>query len=316
MAAQTDAREMRAVRFHDYGPPSVLVVEDVERPEPKEGEALVRVRAAGVNAIDWKYRAGYLKDFMPLELPHTPGLDVAGTVEGVGVGVSDFSPGDDVFGRGAGAYAEYAIVPVTALAHKPASISFEQAATLPIGGVTAWAGLFDTAKLEPGQRLLVQGGAGGVGSLAVQLAHWKGAHVMTTTSTGNVDYVRSLGADEVIDYTTTRFEEVVRDVDVVLDTVGGEVTDRSWSVLKAGGILVVVAGMPEPEKAAAHGVRTSGVQSPEMTRPVLEELAKLVESGSLTPQLEPVFPLADAAQAHAVAESGHGRGRIVLQVST
>ena len=315
MAAQTDAREMRAVRFHDYGPPSVLVVEDVERPRPKEGEVLVRVRAAGVNAIDWKFRAGYLKDFMPLELPHTPGLDLAGTVDEVGVGVSDFSRGDDVFGRGAGAYAEYAIVPVTALAHKPASISFKQAATLPIGGVTAWAGLFEAAKLETGQRLLVQGGAGGVGSLAVQLGHWKGAHVITTTSTGNVDYVRSLGADEVIDYTTAKFEEVARDVDVVLDTVGGEVTDRSWGVLKPGGILVVVAAMPDTEKAATHGVRTSGVQSPELTRPVLEELAKLVESGSLTPQVGPVFPLTDAARAHAVAETGHGRGRMVLQVS-
>lgn len=316
MAAQTDAPVMRAVRFHDYGAPSVLVVDDVERPDPQEDEVLVRVRAAGVNPIDWKYRAGYLKDFMPLALPHTLGFDVAGTVDRVGAGVSDFSPGDDVFGRGAGAYAEYAIVPVSALAHKPASVSFEQAATLPIGGVTAWAALFDTAKLEAGQRILVLGGAGGVGSLAVQLAHWKGAHVITTTSAGNADHVRSLGADEVIDYTTTRFEEVVRDVAVVVDTVGGEGTDRSWSVLKTGGILVVVAGMPEPEKAAAHGVRTSGVQHPGTVRPVLEKLAELVVSGVLTPQLGPVFALADAAAAHAAGEPGHGRGRIVLQVSS
>jgi NADPH:quinone reductase-like Zn-dependent oxidoreductase len=313
--AQGEQREMRAVRFHEYGPPSVLVVETVPRPEPKEGEVLVRVRAAGVNAIDWKFRAGYLKDFMPLELPHIPGLDLAGTVEEAGAGVSDFSRGDDVFGRGVGTYAEYGVAPVANLARKPAGISFAQAASLPVGGITAWVGLFDTAQLEPGQHLLVHGGAGGVGSVAVQLAHRKGARVIATTSTGNVEHVRSLGADEVIDYTTTRFEEVVHDVDVVLDTVGGEVTDRSWSALKAGGILVVVASMPEPEKAAAHGVRTSGVQSPAVTRPVLEELAKLVESGSLLPQVGLVFPLADVARAHAAAETGHGRGRIVLQVS-
>ena len=316
MTATGAPGQMHAVRFHDYGPPSVLVVETVVRPEPKEGEVLLRVRAAGVNAIDWKFRAGYLKDFMPLELPHILGFDVAGTVEAVGAGVSDFAPGDEVFGRGAGTYAEYAVAPVASLARKPANLSFDEAATLAVGGITAWVGLFDTASLEAGQRLLVQGGAGGVGGLAVQLARWKGAPVIATTSTGNVDYVRSLGADEVIDYTTTTFEDAVDDVDVVLDTVGGKVTDRSWKVLKPGGILVVVAGMPEPEKAAAHGVRTSGVQSPQASRPVLQELATLIEAGSLVAQVGQVFPLSDAAAAHAVAETGHGRGRIVLRIGS
>jgi len=316
MTATAAPGQMHAVRFHDYGPPSVLVVETVVRPEPKEGEVLLRVRAAGVNAIDWKFRAGYLKDFMPLELPHILGFDVAGTVEAVGAGVSDFAPGDEVFGRGAGTYAEYAVAPVASLARKPANLSFDEAATLAVGGITAWVGLFDTASLEAGQRLLVQGGAGGVGGLAVQLARWKGAPVIATTSTGNVDYVRSLGADEVIDYTTTTFEDAVDDVDVVLDTVGGKVTDRSWKVLKPGGILVVVAGMPEPEKAAAHGVRTSGVQSPQASRPVLQELATLIEAGSLVAQVGQVFPLSDAAAAHAVAETGHGRGRIVLRIGS
>ena len=316
MTATAAPGQMHAVRFHDYGPPSVLVVETVVRPEPKEGEVLLRVRAAGVNAIDWKFRAGYLKDFMPLELPHILGFDVAGTVEAVGAGVSDFAPGDEVFGRGAGTYAEYAVAPVASLARKPANLSFDEAATLAVGGITAWVGLFDTASLEAGQRLLVQGGAGGVGGLAVQLARWKGAPVIATTSTGNVDYVRSLGADEVIDYTTTTFEDAVDDVDVVLDTVGGKVTDRSWKVLKPGGILVVVAGMPEPEKAAAHGVRTSGVQSPQASRPVLQELATLIEAGSLVAQVGQVFPLSDAAAAHAVAETGHGRGRNVLRIGS
>jgi len=315
MAAEPEVRRMKAVRFNEYGPATNLVVANVDRPEPKDGEVLVRVRAAGVNAIDWKFRAGYLQAYVPLELPHTPGLEFAGTVEKVGAGVSGFSPGDEVFGRGAGTYAEYAIARVQDIAHKPRSVSVEQAATLSIGGVTAWVGLFDAANLEPGQRLLVQGGAGGVGSFAVQLGHWKGAYVIATTSTDNVDYVRSLGADEVIDYTKTKFEDAVRDVDVLFDTVGDEVTERSWSVLKPGGILVAGATMPDPEKAASHGVRTSGAQSPEAVAPLLEELAKLVESGSLTPQVGQIFQLADAVQAHAAAETGHGRGRKILQVA-
>ena len=312
-AAET--RQMRAVRFHEYGPPSVLTLEEVDRPTPNDGEVLIRVRAAGVNAIDWKFRAGYLKEWVPLELPHTLGLDVAGTVEEVGPGVSEFAVGDDVFGRAAGGYADYAIAPVTTIVPKPAGLSFQEGATLSVGGVTAWVGLFDAARLGSGQRLLVQGGAGGVGSLAVQLGHWKGAHVIATTATGNVDYVRSLGADDVIDYTTANTEDVVRDVDVVLDTVGGAVMDRSWSVLKPDGILVSVAGMPDPEKAAAHGVRTSGVQSPEIIRPVLEQLVRLIEAGALAPQVRQVFPLPEAAAAHVAAETGHGRGRIILQVS-
>ena len=314
MAADPHVPQMRAVRFKDYGPATNLMVADIDRPQPKEGEVLVRVRATGVNAIDWKLRAGYLQARMPVELPHTPGFDLAGTVDQVGAGVSDFTVGDDVFGRGAATYAEYAIAPVKNIALKPRSISFEQAATLPIGGVTAWVGLFDAADLQPGQRLLVQGGAGGVGSFAVQLGHWKGAYVIATTSTANVDYARSLGADDVIDYTTTKFEDAVHDVDVVFDTVGGEVTERSWGVLKPGGILVAGASMADPEKAAAHRVRTSMAQSPEVIRPVLEELARLVASGAIKPQVGRIFQLSDAAQAHAAVETGHGRGRTILQL--
>jgi NADPH:quinone reductase-like Zn-dependent oxidoreductase len=316
LAPDTTAPEMRAVRFHDYGPPSSLVVDLVPRPEPKAGEVLLRVHAAGVNPIDWKFRAGYLRQFMPLELPYTPGLDVAGTVVALGPGVTEFAEGNDVFGRGAGAYAEYAIASVATLAHKPAGVSFEQAATLPVGGVTAWVGLFDVAHLEAGQRVLVQGGGGGVGSIAVQLAHWKGAYVIATASEANADHVRTLGADEVIDYGAVKFEDVVHDVDVVLETVGGDITERSWGVLKPGGIMVVVAGMPDAEKAASLGVRTSNVPPPAVTTPILEELGRLAASGALIPQVGSVFSLADAADAHATSETGHGRGRIVLQVAS
>jgi len=305
---------MQAVRFHAYGPASELKLETVDSPAPAEGEVLVRVRAAGVNPIDWKYRAGYLREFLPLELPHIPGLDLAGTVESLGAGVDGFGAGDAVFGRGSAAYAELANAPSTSLAPTPDGLSFEAAATLGVGGVTAWSGLFDAASLAAGQRLLVHGGAGGVGSIAVQLGHWKGAHVTATASATNADYARSLGADEVVDYRATRFEDAVSGMDVVFDTIGGEVTERSWAVLKPGGILVVIAGMPEPEKAAAHGVRTAGVQAPEPLSAILRELAKLIESGDLKPQVGQVFPLSEAAAAHAASETGHGRGRIVLRI--
>ncbi len=313
--ADAGGERMRAVRFHEYGDASVLQVEDAPRPTPREGEVLVRVRAAGVNAVDWKTRAGYLKEYMPLQMPHVLGYDLAGTVEATGPGVQGFSPGDDVFGRGAGTYAEYATAPANALAKKPANLSFEQAAVISVCGVSAWLGLFEVGGLQQGQRLLVQGGAGGVGGFAVQLGRWKGAAVTATSSTGNVEYVRSLGAGEVIDYTTTDVATATRDVDVVLDTVGGAAADALWPVLRRGGILVTIAGMPDPERAAAHGVRTSGVMSTSPPGPVLEELLRLIASGDVVPQLDQVFAFTDAAGAHARMETGHGRGRVALRIS-
>jgi NADPH:quinone reductase-like Zn-dependent oxidoreductase len=306
---------MQAARFHDYGPPGVLAVDQVPRPEPKDGEVLVRVHAAGVNPIDWKFRAGYLKEFMPVQLPYTPGFDLAGTVESVGPGVTEFTPGEAVFGRGSGTYAEYAIAPSTALAPKPDNITFDEAATIAIGGVTAWVGLFEAADLQSGQRLLVQGAAGGTGSFAVQFAHWKSAYVIGTASSGNVEFVRALGADEVVDYTTTSVEGAVSGVDVVLDTVGGEVMDRSWSVLKPKGILVEVAGMPNEDAARQHDVRTSGVQAPPDISGILRQIADVIQSGTIRSEIGAVFPLDEAAQAQARSETGHGRGRIVLHIA-
>ena len=313
MAASADL--MRAVRFHDYGDPSVLRVDEVPRPRPKAGEVLVEVRAAGVNPIDWKLRSGNLQAFLPVELPHVPGIELAGTVSELGPGVTEFSLGDDVFGRGQGAYAEYAIAPAQSIARKPKVLSFVEAATLPNGGITAWWGLFEIAGLESGQRLLIHGGAGGVGGLAVQLGRWKGAHVIATTSTASLDFVRSLGADEVVDYSVSRFEETVGDVDVVLDTVGGDVTDRSWSVLKTGGILVSASGMPQLERAEQHGVRAAGVRAAPDVRRVLGQLAALVVDGKLKPLVGQRVPLAEVEAAQRVSETGHGRGRIILDVS-
>jgi NADPH:quinone reductase-like Zn-dependent oxidoreductase len=306
---------MRAVRFHEYGPPSVLVVDEIDRPEPKAGEVLIQVHAAGVNPIDWKIRAGYLQQYMPITLPHTPGLDVSGTVDSVGDDVSDFAAGARVFGRGAGTYAEYAVAPIATIAHIPKGVSFEQAATLHVGGVTAWLGLFDSAHLEAGQRVLVQGGAGGVGAIAVQLAHWKGAYVIATASTANVEFLRSLGADEVVDYTSAKVEDAEHDVDVVLDTVGGEVTAQSWSALNPGGILVTVVGSADADIAARRGVRTAAIRRVPETRPFLEELGALVASGAVKPEIQRVFPLDEAGNAQAASETGHGRGRILLHVS-
>lgn len=304
--------EMQAVRYHEYGPPTVLQLESVERPVPEPGEVLIKVVAAGVNPIDWKFRAGWLREMVPLDLPVTPGIDLAGTVESVGAAVAGIAPGAEVFGRGGGTYAEYAIAPGDGVALKPAGLSFEQAATLGVGGMTAWMGLFDGAHLEAGQRLLVHGGAGGVGSLAVQLGKWKGAHVAATSSAGNLDFVRSLGADEVIDYASTRFEDVVHDLDVVYDTVGGEVTDRSWGVLRPGGTLIVIGAMPDTEKAESLGVRVTGAPPPERSSPILQRLAGLAESGEIQVHVGQTFRLADAAAAQAASETGHGRGRIVL----
>jgi NADPH:quinone reductase-like Zn-dependent oxidoreductase len=306
---------MRAARFYDYGAPSVLVVESVERPEPKAGEVLIRVRFAGVNPIDWKLRAGYLKEYMPVALPAIPGLDVSGTVEAVGEGVIGFAIGDRVFGRGASTYAEFAVAPTATIALIPDGVSFEQAAPLHVGGVTAWLGVVERGQVAAGQRLLVLGGAGGVGSIAVQLGRWKGAHVIATASTANLEFVRSLGADEAIDYTRVNVEDVVHDVDVVFDTVGGEVTAHSWGVLKPGGILVTCVGTPDPETAAARRVRAESTGRLTETRPILEELAKLVASGDLKPAIQQVFSLDDAARAQAASETGHGRGRILLKVA-
>lgn len=306
---------MRAARFHEYGPPEVLVVEEAPRPEPQEGEVLIRVHAAGINPFDWKLRAGYVQKFMPVQLPYIPGVELAGTVEAVGQNVAGFTPGQAVFGRGSSTYAEYAVAPATALALKPASITFDQAATIAIGGIVSWVGLFDVADLQAGQRLLVQGAAGGAGSYAVQLGRWKGAHVIGTASSRNLEFVRSLGAEEVVDYTAGPVELAVSGVDVVFDAVGGETMDQSWRLLKPGGILVEIAGMPSEEVARQHGVRTSGVQGPPVVSGILRQLADLIESGALRPEVGSVYPLDEVAQAHAVSETGHGRGRIVLHIA-
>ena len=309
MAAPT----MKVARFQNYGPPETLVLADVDRPVPGDGQLLVKVHATGVHPFDTKLRRGLMQEFMPLSLPHTPGIDFAGVVESVGPGVTDFATGDAVFGKASGAYAEFVVASIDAVALKPGRLTFEDSATLPVGAGTAWTALFEAADVQPGQHVLVHGGAGGVGMYAVQLARWKGAHVIATTSATNIDFVKGLGAESVIDYGATRFEDVVRDMDAVIDTVGGDVLDKSWAVLKPGGILVTIAGRPSEEIAREHGVRATSIQG-HADAARLRQIAKLVDDGSVTVEVAKVFPLADAAKAHALSETGHGRGRIVLRV--
>ncbi len=308
---------MQAVRFHSYGGPEVLVLEDVTRPRVNAGEALIRVHAAGVNPLDWKVRDGHAKAWLKHQLPLIPGWDVSGVVEEVAPDVTAFKAGDAVYGlldfMRDGAYAEYVAAHTTNLAHKPNSIDHVRTAAVPLTSLTAWQSLFEVAGLQPGQTVLIHAASGGVGHFAVQFAKWKGARVIGTASAGNKNFLLELGIDEVIDYRTTRFEEAVKNIDVVLDTIGGDTQQRSWPVLKKGGILVATLGISSPEAAREYGVRGEGV----MVRPDAAQLARiaaLIDGGDLKPAVTEIMPLAEAAHAHELSQAGHVRGKIVLRV--
>jgi NADPH:quinone reductase-like Zn-dependent oxidoreductase len=307
---------MKAIRIHGYGGPEVLQYEDVVVPTPVAGELLIKVQAASVNPLDWKTRAGYLKGLFPHTLPFILGWDASGVVEAVGSGVTKFKKGDEVYTRTNrdGTYAEYAILKETEAALKPKSVDHVSAAGIPLAALTAWQALFEKARLAAGQKILIHGASGGVGSFAVQFAKWKGAQVIGTASAKNQALLRELGTDEPIDYGTTRFDDVVRGVEVVFDTVGGDTQERSWKVLNKGGILVSIVPPPPPaELAAKYGVRAEMLGS-QASSDQLEEIAKLVDSGHVRPVVENVFPLAEARRAHELIATGHTRGKIVLKV--
>jgi len=298
----------QAIRFQAYGGSEVLQLETLPRPVPGEGEVLIRVHFAGVNPIDWKLRSGAYQAFMPTKFPAHPGIDVSGTIESVGPGVTAWKKGDAVFGAGRGSYAQFALAKGIDVVAKPAGLSFEVAAALPVGALTAWQQV-ETAGIKAGQRVLVQGTAGGVGLFAVQLAKLKGAFVYGSASTGNVGFVKSLGADTVLDYTQGPLG--VRDLDAVIDTVGGSVLESSYALLKKGGVLVSVAGQPSEEKARAQGVTALYVSRGPIRE--LPAIADLVAAKKLVAEVQKVFPLAQAAQAQDLSQSGHGRGRILLK---
>jgi NADPH:quinone reductase-like Zn-dependent oxidoreductase len=308
---------MNAIRMHSYGGPEVLQYEDAPRPQIRKGEVLIRVHAAGVNPLDWKVRAGLLNGSVQHKLPLIPGWDVSGVVDEVGPGVSRFKKGEEVFAMADptrdGAYADYIAVREAAVAMKPKSLHHVRAAATPVSALTAWRSLFDLGHLQPRQRILIHRGSGGVGHFAVQLAKWKGAHVLATASTNNQELLRSLGADETIDYTTQEFEDVAHKIDMVLDTIGGETQERSWPVLKKGGVLISLVQQPSQEKANQFGVRgmMCSVQSDGAQ---LRHIAKLIDSSKLGPTIDRILPLSEARRAHELSQSGHVRGKIVLRV--
>lgn len=303
---------MKAIRAQDYGGPEVLVLEEIAWPEPKPNEVLIRLKAAGVNPADWKYRAGMYKQFMPLQFPWTPGLEGAGVVEAVGADVKNFRPGQEVYGMVSASYAEYALAMEKDIQPKPSGVTFEEAAAVPMGALTAWGAVINTAKVEAGQHVLVHGGAGGVGSYAVQLARLKGAHATATVSAANVDFVRSLGAETVIDYNATQFEGAVHGLDAVIDTVGGDLAGRSFKVLRPNGMYVTVAGRLPEGAGKSEGVQATGAGR--AATETLRQISELLESKRIRPTVGKVFSLADAPQAHLFSQGGHGRGRIILLI--
>ena len=309
------ATQIQAIQVHDYGDADQLKLETIAQPEPKEGEVLVRVHAAGVNPMDWKIRSGAAKSFMQPSFPYVPGHAFAGTIEKVGPGVTAFQVEQEVFGLSSqGTYTQYTTAPVNVIALKPKSLSFDEAATIPVSATTAWQGLFDHGNLQQGQRLLLLGVTGGAALFAVQFARPKAAHVLSTTSTLNVDFVRSLGAETVFDYTQTKVEDEVHDVDLVLDTVGGDALATVWPTLKRGGTLITIAGQPDEAKASQLGIHASRF-SAQSTSEQLAQFAQLIDEGQIKTLVGETFPLKGAAQAQELSQKGHGRGRIVLQVS-
>ncbi|CUI05463.1 Bifunctional protein: zinc-containing alcohol dehydrogenase; quinone oxidoreductase (NADPH:quinone reductase); Similar to arginate lyase [Janthinobacterium sp. CG23_2] len=309
---------MKAIRIHAYGDASQMQLEEVPVPSCGPNDVLVRVIAAGINPIDWKIRSGNVAHMIPKLLPFTSGSDAAGVVTAVGGAVTAFSPGDEVFfyaefARG-GTYADYVAVDAAQVALKPRTVSFTTAAALPIPGLAAWTALIETAQLARGMRVLIHGGAGALGSVAVQLAKAQGAHVTSTVGTADVALVQSLGADEVIDYRMQKFEQIARNMDVVLDTLGGATQEASWATLRAGGLLVATTQPPSQERAAAADARGAFVFSSPRGE-VLTQLAALVDSGKLRVLVGQEFALADAAQAHRLGESGKTRGKMILRVS-
>ncbi|MFJ8196615.1 NADP-dependent oxidoreductase [Streptomyces sp. NPDC096152] len=309
---------MRAISQDVLGGPEVLREVTLERPEPRPNEVLVRVRAAGVNPTDWKHRAtgGFLG-----EPPFVLGWDVSGVVEATGVGVALFQPGDEVFGMlpypfGHGSHAEYVTAPARAFTHKPAGIDHVQAGALPLVSLTAWQALVERAEVRPGQRVLIHAAAGGVGHVAVQIAKARGAYVIGTASAGKHDFLREIGVDEAIDYRTTDFAEAVRDVDVVLDTLGGDTSVRSLRVLRPGGIVVSIlpVGSEEfHEEAARLGVRATRMLV-DADHHGMRAVADLVEAGRLRATIAGTFPLAEAAKAHELGDTGRTTGKLVLLV--
>ncbi|WP_342247738.1 NADP-dependent oxidoreductase [Pseudomonas sp. OTU2001] len=306
---------MKAIQVAEYGQVERLELIELEELVPNDDQVLIDVAGSGINPIDWKILSGAMKQFIPMSFPYTPGVEVAGTIAAVGKNIHEYAVGDEVFGfiGIVGGYATQALATPDRLAHKPDGLSLVHAGGIPAAALTAWQALHEQAEIQPGQTVLIHGAAGGVGSFAVQLARLVGAHVVATGSTRNRDYLRSLGAHQFIDYTAQQFENLVSDVDTVIDLIGGETQDRSWAVIKRGGVLVSPVSTPNVQKALEYGVvgknfatRSDGRQ--------LAEIAKLFAEKKLHVEVE-VVPLSNAAEALMLSRGGHTRGKLVFDVN-
>jgi NADPH:quinone reductase-like Zn-dependent oxidoreductase len=311
-------KTMKALRLHRRGGPEQLVYEDAPLPEPQTGEVRVRVYAAGITPTELTWDETYQTREGRDRLPSIPGHDVSGIVDVLGSGVSGMAVGDEVYGLIDfplnGSAAEYVAVPKSSLAPKPRTLDHNHAAAVPLSALTAWQALFDHGRLSAGQNVLIHGAAGGVGNYAVQLARWKGAKVFAICSAGQKDFVQQLGADMIIDYATTRFETVVRDADLVIDTLGGEPRDRSWQVLRTGGTLITLPG-PLPKSLPRQDVRGAFF----IVRPDSDQLARiseLIDMSVIKPTLQATIPLSDGAKAFELGLKGHLRGKIVIAVAS
>jgi NADPH:quinone reductase-like Zn-dependent oxidoreductase len=307
---------LRAVRIHGFGGPEVLKLEDLPEPLAGPGEVVIAVRAAGVNPVDYKIREGKYPAVKEEQLPVTLGRDVAGVVSSVGDAANGLQPGDEVFvmlPQDRGGYAEWVTAPSEVCAHKPSTLDWIQAASVPLAALTAWQGLFTHGRLRAGQRVLIHGASGGVGPFAVQFAKMKGAEVFATASAQNRDFVRNLGADRMIDYQAERFEDIVHDADLVYDLIGGDTEARSWQVLKRGGTLVSTVHEPDAEKAARASVEARRYTCQPDGRQ-LREIAGLIDQGKVKVTVNRVYALEAAAEAERYLQDGHATGKVVLKV--
>lgn len=308
---------MKAVVIHEYGGPEVLKYEDRPEPALRPEDVLIKVYATSINPVDWKIRQGAWKERAPRDFPTILGWDVSGVIVKVGDNVKDYKVNDEVYARPnvtrEGTYAEYVAVDAKEIAPKPKKLDHLKAASVPLAGLTAWQGLFEHGKLQAGQTVLIQGGAGGVGTLAVQLAKWKGARVICTASPDNVDFLKDLGADEVIDYHKEGFEKELKNLDLVYDTIGGETQNKLLDTIKPGGIIVSTVGLKDPERIKAKGLK--GEQYMAQSYPEnLISMAGLLDQGILKPIIFKEFSLKELPQAHKLSEEGHVRGKIVIRV--
>jgi alcohol dehydrogenase len=313
---------MKAAQIKGYGSSDEVIEINKDAPAPNDpsaGKVLVKIKAAGINPVDWKIREGYMQQMIPLQFPSSLGADFSGVIEKVGQGVSEFRQGDEVYGQasmlsgGSGAFAEMALANADTIAHKPKSLSHPEAAGLPLVGVSAWLALVETISLQKSQKILIHGGAGGIGSVAIQLAKHLGAYVATTVSTNDKQFAKEVGADEIIDYKTQTFEELIGDYDAAFDTVGGETYSSSFKVLKRGGIIVSMLEQPNQELMKQFGVKAI-FQFTQINRDRLTKLAQWVDQNNIRVNVDKTFPLEEAGRALDYQRDVHPRGKVVLAI--